>query len=72
MGTGEKSRHKRGGIDWKTNAALLAMNLGWRCEACVVLSGDNLVSIWSVAGSEYNGPPLKGTLFAIPISELEK
>ena len=72
VGIGEKSRHGRGGMDSKINVARLAVSVGSRCRACVVLSGADLESIQSMVRKEYDGPPPKGTLFATPGSGLEK
>lgn len=75
VGIGEKSKHGRGGMDSKINAAQFAVSKGSQCRACVVLSGADLNSIRSVASKEYEdseGAGPKGTLFATPDSELEK
>lgn len=75
VGIGEKSKHGRGGMDSKINAAQFAVSKGSQCRACVVLSGADLDSIRSVASKEYEdskGTGPKGTLFATPDSELEK
>mmetsp|Transcript_21230 Transcript_21230/g.46003 ORF Transcript_21230/g.46003 Transcript_21230/m.46003 type:complete len:794 (-) Transcript_21230:79-2460(-) len=75
VGIGEKSKHGRGGMDSKINAAQFAVSPGSQTRACVVISGADLNAIRSVTSKEYDptlskGP--KGTLFATPGSELEK
>jgi delta-1-pyrroline-5-carboxylate synthetase len=75
VGIGEKSKHGRGGMDSKINAAQFAVSPGSQCRACVVLSGADLDSIRSIASKDYDdseGAGPKGTLFATPESELEK
>lgn len=75
VGIGEKSKHGRGGMDSKINAARFAVSEGSQCRACVVLSGADLDSIRAVTSKDYDESEdsgLKGTLFATPDSELEK
>ena len=74
VGIGEKSKHGRGGMASKIDAAQFAVSVGSQCRACVVVSGEDLDGIRAIASKDYDdsectGP--KGTLFATPESDLE-
>lgn len=73
---GEKSAHGRGGMASKIDAAQFAVSPGSQCQACVVISGNDLSAIRALVGRDYdvseeedNRP--KGTLFCTPGSGLE-
>ena len=75
VGIGEKSKHGRGGMASKIEAAQFAVSPGSQCRACVVVSGCDLSAIRALANSEYEleeGEEPKGTLFVTPGSELEE
>jgi len=75
VGIGEKSKHGRGGMASKIEAAQFAVSPGSQCRACVVVSGNDLSAIRALANSEYeleDGEEPKGTLFVTPGSELEE
>ena len=69
---GEKSMRGRGGMGAKIEAALNSVKPGSKCNACVVVGGDDLNAVRSILGRKHNpkfGPP-KGTLFATPGTHL--
>jgi delta-1-pyrroline-5-carboxylate synthetase len=69
---GEKSVNGRGGMKAKIDAALGAVRAGSKCNACVVVGGDDLNAVRSLVGRKHDpelGPP-KGTLFATPGTHL--
>lgn len=77
VGIGEKSKHGRGGMASKIEAAQFAVSPGSQCRACVVVSGHDFSAIRAIASRDYDaaeeedsGP--KGTLFVTPGSELEQ
>lgn len=75
VGIGEKSKHGRGGMASKIEAAQFAVSPGSQCRACVVVSGNDLSAIRALVNSEYeleDGEEPKGTLFVTPGSELEE
>lgn len=75
VGIGEKSKHGRGGMASKIEAARFAVSPGSQCRACVVVSGNDLNAIRALANSEYeleDDSQPKGTLFVTPGSELEQ
>jgi len=75
VGIGEKSKHGRGGMASKIEAAQFAVSPGSQCRACVVVSGNDLSAIRALANSEYEleaDEEPKGTLFVTPGSELEE
>ena len=75
VGIGEKSKHGRGGMASKIEAARFAVSPGSQCRACVVVSGCDLSAIRALANSDYEmeeGEEPKGTLFVTPGSELEE
>ncbi|EED91187.1 gamma-glutamyl phosphate reductase [Thalassiosira pseudonana CCMP1335] len=60
VGIGEKSKHGRGGMDSKINAAQFAVSPGSQTRACVVISGADLNAIRSVTSKEYDPTLSKG------------
>jgi delta-1-pyrroline-5-carboxylate synthetase len=71
---GEKSSQGRGGMSAKIAAAQSAVVGDSKMAACVVAAGSDLNSIRSILGRNHQVDlgPSKGTLFAMPGSELEK
>lgn len=71
---GQKSSQGRGGMSAKIAAAQSSVAVGSKVAACVVAAGSDLDSVRAILGRTHQaelGPP-KGTLFAMPGSELEK
>ncbi len=71
---GAKSTHGRGGMGAKIQAAINAVKPGTKCNACVVVGGNDLNAIRALlgrnTGSEFGEP--KGTLFLTPGSKLHE
>jgi len=69
---GEKSLHGRGGMGSKIEAALRAVEPGSKCNACIVVGGQDFDAIRSIVGKNVEGGfgEPKGTLFATPGTQL--
>eukprot|EP00557_Chaetoceros_sp_GSL56_P005420 CAMPEP_0176490244 /NCGR_PEP_ID=MMETSP0200_2-20121128/7763_1 /TAXON_ID=947934 /ORGANISM="Chaetoceros sp., Strain GSL56" /LENGTH=794 /DNA_ID=CAMNT_0017887529 /DNA_START=201 /DNA_END=2585 /DNA_ORIENTATION=- len=66
---GQKSMHGRGGMGAKIDAAIGAVKPGSKCNACVVVGGNDLDAIRCTVGKKISPQP-KGTLFATPGTQL--
>ncbi|KAL7456768.1 hypothetical protein ACHAWC_009783 [Mediolabrus comicus] len=54
VGIGEKSKHGRGGMASKIEAAQFAVSPGSQCRACVVVSGHDFSAIRAIASRDYD------------------
>ena len=69
---GEKSTHGRGGMGSKIESALRAVEPGSKCNACIVVGGQDFNAIRSIVGKNVEGGfgEPKGTMFATPGTQL--